>query len=423
MLARRLSLFLLSTAAAAQSLASTEQAASFDSPAAQTFRCDVKPLAPALNFGLRFQAGYVLGFPLKQFTGSGHRLSVLLRVTPEGKTPVFLKDSMALPKVPQTRLTGAVTGSILIGEGNYRIAARVEDEQRRVCRVEWGMRARRDRAEQSLTPVMPPGSVMALSSAAVNRTSQRDPDAGGLIVLLNAAPMRMRSNILQSGDIQRLTGSLAALLERVQASRVRLVLFNLDQQKEVLRRDNFEPGDIDSVTQALNELQVGTVDYKVLSDRLGGVRMLAGILRSELRDARSGDSIVVLGPEARSQVRLPEGFLDPLDANSARVVYLHFMGRGFAPPAPGDDLGGRGGRGGRGAGGGGGGGAVGGGGGTGPRAGAPRTTAGEELGRGAVGAPLPPNTIERIVKRLKGSVVAIRTPQDFARAVSRLNRR
>jgi uncharacterized membrane protein YgcG len=410
---------LLCGTAAAQSLTDAEHAAAvFDSAGAETaLRCDVKPVAPALNFGLRFQAGYLVTFPLRQFTGSGHRLHVLLRVTPEGGPVAFLTDTVDLPDVPKTRMNAIIFGSVLVGEGNYRAAARVEDEQHRVCRAEWSMHARRDRAEQSLTPAMPPGTVAALSSAAAVQASTQNADAGRLTVLLHAAPLRMRSSVLQPSDIQRLTGSLAAVLERVPASSVRLVVFNVDQQKELLRRDQFAAGDIDSVTKALNELQVGTVDYKVLRDPRGGAAMLAGILSAELREAKDGDAVVLLGPEARTLARLPADAIERPGDNTARVFYLQFLPRPFGSAPQDPPLAGGRGTGGRGAG------AGGGGGGGAGRGGPGRGGAGGSPGRGGVGAPLPPDTIQRIVKRLKGAVLAVRTPQDFARAVARVNRR
>jgi hypothetical protein len=403
--------------AAAQSLSPAESAALFDSPPqGPALRCDVKPIQPALNFGLRFQAGYVVTLPLSQFSGSGHRLHVMLRVTPEGSAPVFVTQSIDLPEVPPTRLMGALSGSILVGEGSYRINARVEDDQHRVCRTDWRIRARREGAEQKLTPAMPPGAVATLSSAAPRATATNSGvDAGRLTVLLHAAALRGRSSVIQPSDVQRLTGTLAALLERVPARSVRLIVFNLDQQRELLRRDAFTTADIDAVTRALDDLQVATVDYKVLRDPKGGVNMLAGMLDAELRGTSAGDAVVVLGPESRTRARLLPPPERPEDA-TARVFYVQFLPRPFGtPPAPGDDMPGRG----RGGGGGRGGPATGGGGGRGGGAG----RGGPDIpGRGVLGPPVPPDTIQRVVKQLKGSVIAVRTPQDFARAVARVNR-
>ena len=50
---------------------------------------------------------------------------------------------------------------------------------------------------------------------------------------------------------------------------VRLVVFNLDQQKELFRQESFSPKALDQVAQAINNVQLGVVDYRVLQNRRG----------------------------------------------------------------------------------------------------------------------------------------------------------
>ena len=47
-------------------------------------RCEVTPIRPSLNFGFRFQAGYVVSVPMNQYSGTGHGWSMVTRITPEG---------------------------------------------------------------------------------------------------------------------------------------------------------------------------------------------------------------------------------------------------------------------------------------------------------------------------------------------------
>jgi hypothetical protein len=42
-------------------------------PTRTQMRCGIAPVRPALNFGLRFQTGYKIEIPLKQFQGTGKR--------------------------------------------------------------------------------------------------------------------------------------------------------------------------------------------------------------------------------------------------------------------------------------------------------------------------------------------------------------
>ena len=62
-------------------------------------------------------------------------------------------------------------------------------------------------------------------------------------------------------------GSLSALLERMRTTSVRLVVFNLDEQTEVFRRDGFVLDNLDEVSDAMTHLQPGVVDYHVLQNQ------------------------------------------------------------------------------------------------------------------------------------------------------------
>src|SRR3982751_5602837 len=61
--------------------------------------CQVTPNKPMLNFSFRYQAGYSVSVPMKQYFGSGHSWTVLVQITPkaEGGRPVYLLSRMSLP--------------------------------------------------------------------------------------------------------------------------------------------------------------------------------------------------------------------------------------------------------------------------------------------------------------------------------------
>ena len=77
---------------------------------------------------------------------------------------------------------------------------------------------------------------------------------------------------------------------------MRLVLFSLDQQREIYRTDNFEPADFSRVSQALNRLELGTVDYEVLKNRRGHIDLISDLINEASKDGRS-EAVVFLGPK------------------------------------------------------------------------------------------------------------------------------
>lgn len=106
-----------------------------------------------------------------------------------------------------------------------------------------------------------------------------------------------------------LAGSLSALLNRLPARSVRLVVFNLERQSVLLRKDNFTLAGIEEVTKAINEIQLGVVDYKTLQNAGGPIELLTGLIRAELQASEPSDEVVFLGPETRTAKPIPKNDL------------------------------------------------------------------------------------------------------------------
>ena len=90
-----------------------ELAGFLESHDAGTLRCDVTPLAPVLDFSLRFEAAYTVRVPLAQFDGPGHKLSVLVRVRSDaGGRPLYLAIQVPVP-------AGQASGTMEVGGGYF----------------------------------------------------------------------------------------------------------------------------------------------------------------------------------------------------------------------------------------------------------------------------------------------------------------
>ena len=124
--------------------------------------CYVSPLKPALNFGFRFQAGYVVRVPMNQYRGTGHRWTVLMRVTPEEGKPVYLASRYRLPDVPKTNNEVEVGGGYLLGEGRYRVSWKLTDDAGRVCRKDWDVEAQLSHGESKVKVAMAPAHASSL---------------------------------------------------------------------------------------------------------------------------------------------------------------------------------------------------------------------------------------------------------------------
>jgi hypothetical protein len=323
-----LTLMLLASAARGQVLLNPARVPpgllDFDSkPGDKPLRCEVRPLRPTLDFSFRFQAGYMVRVPMNQFPGKGHLWGVVVRVTPDGGAPVYLGHRTRLPEVPKTSVELELGGGYLMGEGRYRVAWKLTDETGRVCRSEWKVEARRSHADRKVRMSLPPETVAPLYARASGGHHDDAPPLR-LTVLLDAAPISPRRTRMGARDSMMLLGTLSALLDRLPTRSVRLVAFNLDQQKELYRQDGFTPDRLPDVAQTVESLRLGMVDYHVLQNRRGHMELLADLVNREMAEPEPSDVILFLGPLARFGERFPEQLLERSTGASPRFFYLQY---------------------------------------------------------------------------------------------------
>jgi hypothetical protein len=294
-------------------------------PDDEPLKCSVSAIRPALNYGFRFQAGFVVKVPMEQYRGKGHRWTIVMRVTPEAGTPVYFVNRYALPDVPKTTVDIEVGGGFMLGEGKYRVAWKMVDDTGRVCRDDWKLDAKRRHSESRVRVAMAPNTAGPLSSWVAGQGGQKD-DAPPirLTILMHAAASSPRRTRMNVRDRLLLLGTLSSVLERVPTTSVRLVVFNLDQQRELYRKDDFQALQFNELAHTLNELELGLVDYHVLQSRRGHVDMLADLVRQEVSAPGPSDVVLFLGPLARQIDAMPEHLLEKPAGSAPRFFYFQY---------------------------------------------------------------------------------------------------
>jgi hypothetical protein len=338
-------------------------------PGEAELRCDVTPIRPTLNYSFRFQAGYRLETPAAQFTGKGHAWAIVIRITARAgdRKPVYLVAGQRLPEVPNSRLSLHSGGGYLLGEGQYDVAWVMQDERGRVCRKTWPVDVHLSHSERSVKVAMPRDTVwdFSLRGARLLPSTDEDMAAVRLTVLLNAAPLQPRRTHLRTGDIGTLLSAVTSLLERTRVRQVRLVAFNLEQQKELYRNPDFMLRNMPDVAQAMNAIDLNTVDFEVLKNRHGTVDLLTTLLNQELHESPPSDLVLCIGPMSRYIDRVPSGVFERSPEGGPR--FLNF-----------------------------------------------------ELLPGSFAVSTLPDVIRNAMSRLGGKTVLIRTPGDFAKAIEKL---
>lgn len=364
-------------------------------------QCEFKPVQPAIDFTFRFQTGYKIDLPMGQFLGAKHTVTISLRVTPDGGSPERLSNSFRLPDALETTGEVEITGDFIVDEGNFRVDAVLEDDLHRTCRDQWRIRAQGSSVVREMRVTMPTAiagrnSPTDSSSHAVVRTELEQ-----LTILMNAAPLLPGATKLRASDISMLVGSLSSILKQLPARNVTLIVFNLELQKVLLRQDGFTTAGIDGVAEAINELQLDLVNYSALQQPEGAVGILRNLVGEQFRRAAPSNTVVFLGPHARVHNPIPTDMVHGVQTvpRAPQVFYMK-----YEPPQS-----------------------------------LLAADVAADYGRGSGSlicdpdspvcvqlddAMSPPDdwqdSIERLVKDLKGEVLVIRHPADLARAIKHM---
>jgi hypothetical protein len=295
----------------------------------QLLRCQVSIIKPSLNFSFRYQSGYMATVPMNQFSGSGHGWAMLTRITPKGGTrkPVYLMTQIALPTVPKTNMEARVFGGYLLGEGAYDVRWMILDDAGRVFRKSWRVDVHPSHAERQVKVAMPPDTVWEFGSGGSHNRSRGADDVAPrrLTILLHAAPLSPWRTRMHSSDMMTLMSTVSSLLERVPALSVRLVLFNLDQQKELYRQDGFVLQDMAKVSQTMTGIELGMVDFQVLQNKRGHIDLLTDLVNREIEAQPPSDVVLFLGPQTRYFDRVPQASLEKPPGHGPEVYYFQIV--------------------------------------------------------------------------------------------------
>ena len=358
--------------------------------------CTITFTKPQLNLAFRFETTYAAQVPLDACAGGEHKWRVLFRVMPRDGQPVYFTDSFDLSGASGAAFDAVVKGTFFTGEGDYDVQWSLWDDLGRVCRQNARGQPHRTRNEQNVKVEMPPGAAGDFSWQSVSEESIAA-KTRRITILMNAALPRVSHGQAVDNEWPALLTILSSLLEQAPEASVRLVVFNLDQQRELFRKDDFTARDVAGIAHEGDALARWAVDSKVLQNPAGGWELIGKLESSEIRSAPLPDTILFLGLPAASAEKMPNEMPQSASAQTPRFVYLRYhldpqasaqalrVGRGGGPSLP---------RGGR-------------------------ETMGEIIPRGNPRSGYPYlDPIEQAVRRMRGRTIEISSADTLSRALS-----
>ncbi len=296
----------------------------------QDLPCDVTPVKPIVGFDLRFHAGYEVSVPLRELAGSENTLTVLFRVTQEGRPEdsTYFVQRFRVPSIEEDARSDAhLQGMFDLGEGKYKVEWLMRDRAERVCSHSWEMEAVLPSRDRNMGLVIAPGVVQAgegeqfQSEPPVARSST---EPLNVKVLMNYAPQRRFASTMRPIDSVALVSILRSIAREPRFVRFSLVAFNLDERRVVYRQKEGDRIDFPALGNALESLNFGTVRLQHLADKNGETQFLADLIKNEVGDSDRPDALIFAGPKVLLDNNVPQEELKQLGDIEYPVFYMNY---------------------------------------------------------------------------------------------------
>jgi len=294
--------------------------------------CTVTPAKPVLGFDLKFHAGYEVGVPLKELAGDGNQLTMVFRVTPDGNPddPVYFAQHVSVPALDDVdRGPALLLGAFDLGEGKYHIDWLMRDRAERICSFHWDAEAALPPRDKQIALDIATGAVQPLDTETFKAEPPVDRDHGAssikVKVIVNFAPQDAAAAALPPVETSALVSILRGIAREPRIARFSVVAFNVQEQKVIYRQPESPQIDFPALGNALRALNLGTVDLKRLSQKHPGSEFLAGLISTEVSQAKdSPDAVILAGPKLGPEDVMPPDALKQLSDVKFPVFYMSF---------------------------------------------------------------------------------------------------
>lgn len=293
--------------------------------------CTVTPVKPMVGFDLKFHAGYEVTVPLKELSGAENLLTMVFRVTPDGKPdePVYFSQRITVPAIEEDAKGDAyLQGAFDVGEGKYKVEWLMRDRSERVCSNSWDSEATLPPRDKQMALDIQPGVVQASEKEPfkyeppVEREQKETPL--NVKVMINFAPQNSRSATLQPLDTNALVSILRSIAREPRIGRFSIVAFNMQEQRVLYRQESADQIDFPALGEALQSLKLGTVDLRRLSQKHGDTEFLAGLITDEVKATESPDAVIIAGPKVMLEASVPDEQIRQVGELKFPVFYMNY---------------------------------------------------------------------------------------------------
>jgi hypothetical protein len=285
-----------------------------------------------LDLLFRYTAGFSIECRLGEQIPPGTELNVLLRITPRLGKPVVMTERFDVPPAQQqdsagmlaapSQLKATTSGGFVAGPGEYSVEVLLTDPQGHSCRKQKDMKPLADRGARKVPFAMQPGAVAPLMSTRWNGAlAGKGPR---LTIFVNAYGPNGRA-YLHALDRTALLQSLYTLLTQLPCRSVKLIAFDLEDQRAIFSQERFDARGFIALERLLKRVDFSTISYKALQNGSWS-KFLADQVRSELVSRQPADDIVFLGAwGSHVWEKLPQETVHKIEIGNTHVFYFELF--------------------------------------------------------------------------------------------------
>jgi hypothetical protein len=145
-----------------------------------------------------------------------------------------------------------------------------------------------------------------------------------LKVLVNFAPQKATAATLRPLDTSALVSILRSLSRDPRVGKFSVVAFNMQEQRVLYRQDEGEKIDFPALGDAIESLNLGTVDLQRLANKNGDTTFLTGLIQQELKGTEQADAVVFAGPKAMLDENVPADSLKEVGELASPIFYMNY---------------------------------------------------------------------------------------------------
>ncbi|MFN7994440.1 MAG: hypothetical protein U0Q18_12615 [Bryobacteraceae bacterium] len=219
-------------------------------------------------------------------------------------------------------------GNFDMGEGKYHVDWLMRDRTERVCASFWDIDADLPVKDKPVSLEIQPNTVQASDKEPFKDEPpvERETRDGPLNVkvIVNFAPQESGSATLQPLDMNALLSILRSIAREPKIGRFSIVAFNIQEQRVIYRQDSSAQINFPALGEALNSLNLGTVDIRKLSQKKGETEFLTGLITQELQPQDHPDAVIFAGPKLMLGDSVPQESLKKVADVECPVFYMNY---------------------------------------------------------------------------------------------------